>query len=506
MSLLIVSQALKSIYIIAGILMSVYGVFALFNVLYFKFIFKKPRFPLPAVSEWPSVSVILPLYNESTVVERLLVAVSRLEYEKTKLQIVILDDSNDDTPDKIEAFISDPMYKDLDVYLQRRREREDYKTGALRKSMNQVKGDFIAVFDADFVPPADFLLQTVPYMLDDDRLGFIQTRWGFLNSRQSVLTIIQSFSFDVHFVIEKQLEQKAGYFINYNGSAGLWRKTTIMDCGGWPINALSEDLEISFHAQSRGWKALYLPDVVVPSELTSSLYLLGIQQERWAFGGLQVFRKFWRKILFAKTSITRRFHALSLLSAYLVFAFLVAQPLVYLVSRILSLSFPVWPLVLPVYLMALFNALSVPVVSWRECRNPLRCFFYITSYVLGIFGLSVRVGWGAIKGLFGLNQVFIRTHKSGIKGMANSGGSDNVIPSWRDWLGYVVVELTLATCLMYGVLFIEFPAPRLVGTVFLLFAIGYFLIGVWTLFEAFSERTRNINHEKKTKREEIGRG
>ncbi len=484
---LLVFQFLKYLYVVIGVLLTFYGISVFINIIYFTVWLKVSEFRKPIVSTWPQVTVILPFYNESAVVSRILEAVAELDYPRNKFQIMILDDSTDNTSQKIDAFISNLIYKDIDIYLQRRTERDDYKTGALRKSMRFVKGEFIAVFDADFIPPIDFLLKTIPYLLEDEKIGFIQTRWGFINPEQSALTLIQSFSFDAHFIIEKPIEQELGLFINYNGSAGVWRKNTILDCGGWPHNALSEDLEISFRAQTRGWKALYLPDVVVPSELTSSLYLLGIQQERWAFGALQVFRKLWKDVLLTKTSINRRFHAFSFLMVYCIFVLLVIQPVIFLTLRLFFFPVPEWFLVTPVFLMTGVNLITVLATFKKKRENWFPHALYLPLYILGVFGFSIRVGWGALKGLLGMPQEFIRTPKTGAQD-GFGGKQESVMPSWQKWIGYVVAELLIAFYLFYGIFFALFQKLWLSGVSFFLFGIGYFMVAIWTIVEARNEK------------------
>lgn len=440
----------------------------------------------PEMSRWPSVTLALPFYNEKFVVDRILDAVINLDYPPEKLQVIILDDSTDETSQKIDDFLSSYVRGRLDILVLRRRERKNYKTGALRTSMDQVKGEFIGVFDADFIPPSDFLKEVIPHFSLDTKIGFIQTRWGYVNSMESIFTLAQSISLDIHFVIEKAVEQKLGLFINYNGSAGVWRKNTIIDCGGWPYTALSEDLELSYRAQTRGWKALYLPHVIVPSELISSAYLLGVQQERWAFGGLEVFRSLWQDIIKSRISPLHKFHALSVLLGYCIFIVLILQPVLFLFFRHYSFSVPEWSLVVPVILMIFVNIIAVLALLRRTHADWLYRAICIPIYVMLIFGFSVRIGWGAVKGLLGMKHEFVRTPKgvhhqsSSVKSTYSSLYTRVDGLTWRRWLGYVLIEATLSIFMLYGGLRLLDDNALLSSLVLFFYGISYLLVAIAT--------------------------
>lgn len=447
-------RILYLLYTLGGVILVLYAFSIALNLILF--VFLRLRLPaLPTISVWPPVTIQLPVYNESAVIERLLQAVVRLDYPKDKLQILILDDSTDITSPQIDSFLRALSDDHLDIQVIRRKERSDYKTGALRGSMHLVKGELIAIFDADFVPPRDFLRSTIPYFANDPKLSFIQVRWGYTNSDQSFLTLIQSISLDIHFLVQKPLEQYFGLFINYNGSAGVWRKEAILDSGGWPHSALSEDLELSYRAQMKGWKVLYLPQIVVPSELIPSVYLLGIQQERWAFGALQVFSKLWPDLLIAKVSLYRRIHALSTLIGYGVFVLFVLQPVFFTTLSLFASRPPGWPLCIILILSAIYLlygvlALKQVYVDW------IRRSFYVPLYILMTIGFSIRVSWGTISGILHRKYEFSRTPKFGTS--SNSPANIVILDqikqlSWYKWIEHVLTEVLVSMYLLIGVVF-----------------------------------------------------
>ena len=240
---------------------------------------KKKRFaPVPAPTGFePVVTIQLPVYNERYVVARLLNAVCALDYPREKLEIQILDDSTDDTTAIILELLQHLRAKQLDIKLLHRETRTGYKAGALDVGFQSARGEFIAIFDADFVPDPGFLKSTLPYF-QHPRVGVVQTRWDHLNRTQSWLTRLQAFGLDAHFTIEQSARQAAGSFINFNGTCGIWRKACIADAGGWQSDTLTEDLDLSYRAQLRGWQFEYLDSVKTPGELPVEMPAIKSQQ------------------------------------------------------------------------------------------------------------------------------------------------------------------------------------------------------------------------------------
>ena len=252
--------------------------------------------PLRIQKNWPSVTVQLPLYNELYVVERLLSCITALDYPKDKLQIQVLDDSTDESLALTKTLVQQYQKKGYPIEHLHRKHREGYKAGALKEGLNTASGDFIAVFDADFLPESNWLRQTLP-AFQNPEVGVVQTRWGHRNQAYSVWTSVQAFALDAHFLLEQIGRNQQKYFINFNGTAGIWRKTCILDAGNWEADTLTEDLDLSYRAQLKSWKFVYLDKVVTPAELPISLSAIRSQQFRWNKGGAENFRKMIKKVI-----------------------------------------------------------------------------------------------------------------------------------------------------------------------------------------------------------------
>src|SRR5262245_33585650 len=249
-----------------------------------------PRPPVHRFAELPSVTIQLPNYNEMYVVDRLVDAVCAIDYPVDRLEIQVLDDSTDETREIAELAVRRHAARGFDIQYIHRTNRVGYKAGALEAGLQSAKGEFVAIFDADFVPPADFLRRTVPYFRDA-RLAVVQARWGHLNQSYSLLTKVQAILLDGHFVLEHGGRNRAGCFFNFNGTAGVWRRAAIVDAGGWQHDTLTEDLDLSYRAQLRGWKFKFLPDLVTPAEVPVEMNAFKSQQHRWAKGSIQTCRK-----------------------------------------------------------------------------------------------------------------------------------------------------------------------------------------------------------------------
>jgi cellulose synthase/poly-beta-1,6-N-acetylglucosamine synthase-like glycosyltransferase len=262
----------------------------------------------PPLTHWPFVTVQLPLYNERYVVERLLAAVAALDYPRDRFEIQVLDDSTDVTACLAAQSVERLAADGLPIRLLHRRDRTGYKAGALAAGLSVAQGELLAIFDADFVPPRDFLRETVPHFADP-RLAMAQARWGHLNREHSVLTRVQAILLDSHFAIEHAARSRSGYFFNFNGTAGIWRRQAIEEAGGWSSDTLTEDLDLSFRAQLLGWRFLFLPEIEVPAELPCEVYAFKGQQRRWAKGSVQTARKLLVRILRSSVPLRIKFEA-----------------------------------------------------------------------------------------------------------------------------------------------------------------------------------------------------
>ena len=268
------------------------------------------KFNFDDPNEIPLVTIQLPLYNEKYVVERLLTTIAKLQYPKDKLEIQVLDDSTDDSVIETKKLVEDLHESGLDIKHITRTNRVGFKAGALKEGLFTAKGEFIVIFDADFVPQPDWLYQTIPYFKEAS-VGVVQTRWGHLNRNYSILTKIQAFALDAHFTLEQVGRNSQSHFINFNGTAGAWRKKCIIDAGNWESDTLTEDLDLSYRAQMKNWKFKYLENIETPAELPVIISAARSQQFRWNKGGAENFRKMnWRVITSSTMPLKTKFHAI----------------------------------------------------------------------------------------------------------------------------------------------------------------------------------------------------
>ena len=368
----------------------------------------KRRTETQPVKEWPPVTVQLPIFNEKYTVERLLRAVTRLDYPADRLQIQVLDDSTDDTYDLLKQLVAEYRARGVNIELIHRVDRRGYKAGALQNGLQTTTGELIAIFDADFVPKPDWLKRTVP-PFQNPKMGCLQTRWGHTNQQYNSLTRAEALGIDGHFIIEQTVRSKNGFFLNFNGTAGLWRRACIEDAGGWQWDTLTEDLDLSYRAQMRGWKFDYLPDVVVPAELPPQVEAYKKQQFRWAKGSFQVVRKVLPSVLKAKLPLKVRFMALLHLTGYFV------HPLM---LTVLLLTLPVGLLVpgaFRVFPISVIAGLGPPLLyltaTATQHRSILKRMASFPMLVIVGFGLSLSTSIAVLEGLFSKGGAFIRTPK-----------------------------------------------------------------------------------------------
>ncbi len=287
-------------YFIVLLVLAVYGLHRYWLV-YDYFVYSKNVPPsAPPVTNWPRVTVQLPIFNERYVIERLVETVSRFDYPPELLDVQVLDDSTDETCEVARACVERHAGQGMPIVYIHRGNREGYKAGALENGLQTSKGEFVAIFDADFLPEPDFLRRTIPYFMNPDggtKIGMVQTRWTYLNSDYSLLTNVETILLDGHFVVEHGARSRRGTFFNFNGTAGVWRRKAIDEAGGWEHDTLTEDTDLSYRSQLKGWKFLYLPNVECASELPVDMNGFKAQQARWAKGLMQTAKKILPKVL-----------------------------------------------------------------------------------------------------------------------------------------------------------------------------------------------------------------
>ncbi len=406
---------LQIAYALSVIGLALYGFHALWLSWHYRRYQEKPPCRRPAPDqEWPTVTVQLPIYNEYHVVERLIDACARLDYPSDKLEIQVLDDSDDQTTALAQRCAARWRRAGRRVTVIRRASRQGYKAGALAHALPLARGEFIAIFDADFMPPVDFLRRTIPYFLDkaNARLGFVQARWGHLNADYSLLTRCQALALDGHFVVEQAGRQAAGYPFGFNGSAGIWRRACIEDeaVGQWQSDTLCEDLDLSYRAQLAGWQALYLNSVEAPAEIPPQLSAFKRQQFRWAKGSVQALRKLAGPVWRSGWPLVTRLAALAHLGSYLIHPLLLTMVLLSLPLMALGVD-PAAPLSLlsltslgpPLLYATAQRRLHPQGWFWRWARLPV-------LMLLGT-GLSFNNSLAVAQGLLGHHSQFLRTPK-----------------------------------------------------------------------------------------------
>jgi cellulose synthase/poly-beta-1,6-N-acetylglucosamine synthase-like glycosyltransferase len=366
---------------------------------------------------FPFITVQLPLYNERFVAGRLIDAVAQLEWPKDKLEVQILDDSVDDTGDIVDARISRWRQEGIDIKALRRGHREGYKAGALNHGLVQAKGEFIAIFDADFLPPGEFLLRTVP-CFSDRQVGMVQARWGFLNSEHSWLTGIQSLLLGPHFDIEHRVRFRRGLFFNFNGTAGIWRRKAIEAAGGWEADTVTEDLDLSYRAQLAGWQFIYLDDLTVPSELPLTMASFRGQQQRWAKGSIQTAKKILPRLLVSPLPLAVKVESLAHLLAN--FGWLLGAVVTLTLFPTITWRTGVGPyqlmrIDLPLFIGTSFAIFLYFFVYKIRQRGQVPFIRLLLLPVLSI-GIAPGIALSVLNGIFSRGGVFERTPKFGIRG------------------------------------------------------------------------------------------
>ena len=408
---------------------------------------KQPQTQLPTFDTYPTVTIQLPVYNELYVIERLIDKVCAFDYPKDKLEIQLLDDSTDETVDIIRKKVE--QYKKLGFNIEhiQRKERVGYKAGALKYGTSICKGEFIAIFDSDFVPEPDFLQKTIPYF-QNSKIGVVQSKWGFTNAEYSYLTCLQAFGLNAHFSLEQVGRSYGNHFINFNGTAGVWRKICIADAGGWESDTLTEDLDLSYRAQLKGWKFLYLEDVVSPSELPVEINALKAQQFRWTKGAAECTSKNLIRVIKNKnTAFKTKIHAIFHLMNSSVFIFIFLMSIISLPLIKIKALYPEYNYLLKISGFFMVSWLILALFYWTSFKNNskgniIHFFSRFLGFLSVSMGLSLHNTIAVIEGYIGKKSPFIRTPKFNI-----NDNSDN----WES-NKYVVKKITPLTYFEGGLL------------------------------------------------------
>ena len=473
--------------------LSVYGL----HRCYLVYLYTKYRPPVPAVadaevvpsdgtargSDPPFVTVQLPIYNERYVVDRLVDAVAGLDYPRDRLQIQLLDDSTDDTQRIARLAVARAMARGVDIQYLHRRHRNGFKAGALAEGLRQARGELIAIFDADFVPPADFLSRMLrPFR--DPGVGMVQARWGHINRDYSLLTRVQAMFLDAHFVLEHGARNRGGLFFNFNGTAGVWRREAIESAGGWQHDTLTEDLDLSYRAQLAGWRFVFLPDVVAPAEVPVEMNGFKTQQHRWARGSIQTARKILPALLRARVPLRVKLEGFFHLTANLNYPLMLSLSLIMvpaLFVRATMGSASMLLVDLPLFCAATLSVVNFYAVSERALRADWMAHMrYIPAVMAVGIGLSVNNTLAVLGARTDCGTPFRRTPKYGV---VRRGDEWLAKRYGRSTIGQPVVELALGLYFTVGVVFaassgLFAPLPFL-----MLFQAGFLYTGLQSLLQ-----------------------
>lgn len=365
----------------------------------------------------PVITTQIPVYNEYNVTESIILCCAAMQYPHGKHEIQILDDSTDETSMLIDNLCAELQGRGVDIKAIRRENREGYKAGALANGLTRAHGEIIAIFDADFQPPVDFLMRSVPYFMSNKKCGLVQCRWGHINRQHSLLTRAQAIGIDGHFVIEQFARSRNGLFMNFNGTAGLWRRDAISDAGGWGWDTLTEDMDLSYRMQLAGWSAIFLPEIVAPAEIPQSVSAFRSQQFRWAKGSIQTAIKLMPKVIRADCSLFTKIQAFMHMTHYAVHPLMLLQAILAL-PILLMLKLSIAPAVFAILAPLLLGAMCAPntlyIVSQRYLGgNWMRRIMLLPMLTCLGTGLAVSNTRAVIEAILGKDSPFIRTPKSG---------------------------------------------------------------------------------------------
>jgi cellulose synthase/poly-beta-1,6-N-acetylglucosamine synthase-like glycosyltransferase len=472
-------------YFVVLILLATYGVHRYVLVfLYYKNRKNKVQQPSGRFDELPRVTVQLPIFNEQFVVDRLVEAVCRLDYPREKLDIQVLDDSTDETVDAARAVVERYAALGHDITYHHRTNREGFKAGALQEGMKSAKGEFIAIFDADFVPPEDFLLKTVHYFAGPG-VGMVQTRWAHINRHYSFLTEVEAILLDGHFILEHGARSRSGVFFNFNGTAGMWRRRAIEEAGGWQHDTLTEDTDLSYRAQLKGWRFVYLQDVECPAELPIEMTAFKTQQARWAKGLIQTSKKILPRVLTSDVPRRVKVEAWYHLTANISYPLMIVLSTLLLPAMIIRFYqgwFQMLYIDLPLFLASTFSISSFYLVSQKELfpRNWPRTFLFLPFLMALGIGLTVTNSRAVLEALFGKQSPFARTPKYRVQSKADKAKA----AKYRRRLGWVPwVELLIGTYFMAAVVYAMTNENYITVPFLLLFVLGFWCTGLMSLLQ-----------------------
>ncbi|PIW70211.1 MAG: glycosyl transferase family 2 [Ignavibacteriales bacterium CG12_big_fil_rev_8_21_14_0_65_30_8] len=435
-----------------------------------------------------TVTIQLPLYNELYVVKRLIDSVCKIDYPKDKLEIQILDDSTDETSEIVAEIVTEKLKEGFDIKQIRREDRKGFKAGALKEGLKTAKGEFIAIFDADFLPQEDFLNKTLSFFTNDN-VGMVQTRWEHLNGNYSIITKAQALALDGHFVIEQNVRNKAGFFINFNGTGGIWRKCCIEDAGNWQDDTLTEDLDLSYRAQLNGWKFVFLNDFTSPAELPSEINALKAQQFRWTKGAIETAKKIlplvWKSNEPMRIKLQSTFHLTNnVCFPFILLTAILNVPLIFIKN---SGAHDLYFGVLSLFVLAFISSFLFYLYSQKDIRQDWRrTIVLFPLFMAGSMGFAVNNSRAVFEGLLNRKSEFVRTPKFKVISSNDTWTDKKYLTKKVNTM--VIIELIMAIYCLIGVVssiyFLEIAALPF----HLLFFIGFSFVSITSLRHVLSKK------------------
>ena len=484
-----VETLILATYFFVLVILAIYGWHRYYLVyLYMKNKHLKPV-PLGTLDTLPRVTIQLPIYNEMYVADRLIDAVCLIDYPRELLEIQVLDDSTDETTKVAERAVRRNADEGIDIKYIHRTDRTGYKAGALEAGLKVATGEFVAIFDADFLPTADFLQRTIQYF-SDPKVALVQARWGHINQDYSLLTKIQSILLDAHFILEHGGRNRAGLFFNFNGTAGIWRRETIADAGGWQHDTLTEDLDLSYRAQLKGWKFVFLPDLIAPAEVPVEMNSFKSQQHRWAKGSIQTCRKLLPRILRSDLPLHVKAEAFFHLSANFNYPLMCVLSVLMAPSMVIRYNMGWYEMLLidvPLFFAATASVANFYMVCQRELHEDWMSRLKYLPFLMSIgIGLAVNNTKAVFEAMLNKESEFARTPKYHIE-----NNSDEWIGKKyrQSFVVQPVIELALGLYFTATVFYAL--ANGIYGTLpfLVLFQVGFLYTGLLSIIQQFAGET-----------------
>lgn len=446
------------------------------------------------LKDFPMVTLQLPVYNEMYVVERLINATCEIDYPIERLELQVLDDSTDETVEIVANIVKEYQLRGFDISHIHRDDRSGFKAGALKEGLKTAKGEFVGIFDADFIPRKDFLQVVLPFFVDP-KIGMVQTRWEHLNRSYSLMTQLQALALDGHFVIEQQVRNKANYFINFNGTSGIWRKECIFDAGNWEADTLTEDLDLSYRAQLKGWKFRYLTDFTTPAEVPSEINSVKSQQFRWTKGAIETARKMlfrvWRADLPLKHKIMSTFH----LTNNIVFPFILLACILNLPVVLIKNTgrYDIYFTFMSVFVLAFIGSFLLYLFSQKDVYADWRTrILLFPVFMAGSMGFAINNTKAVFEAVIKKKSEFVRTPKYGI---------ENTEHTWKDKkyvhkkVSFAVVLESLMALYSFSAVVISVITLQISAIPFqLMFSFGFGLVAYLSIKHVI-ETNRKITSE-----------